>query len=344
MRHRLRTSHDGVFNMTTTTCGRFAFCKRARAAARGAPRVDRRVALAINGASQRLRLCAAREGLPPVLIVQAGPGLPLLNEVAKFQRRLDLERDFSVCYWDPRGCGTAAARTGREMSLAACVDDARVVARWLQRESGQRVAVLGISLGATIALQAAIAAEEYIKALVAVSIDADTAASDAAAAAFLQRRATTDPSVTRLIGKLGPPPYPAPAQFQLRARLLTELGAIEHGRRFRELLRELLVSLLRTYGPWGAVKAIRNMNIVQRRMLPALASLNLFDRWPCPGVPIHYVFGAVDPFSPASVIEGVGRRLRYGDTMTVAPAAGHMTHFDQPALVRSLLARAHDIL
>lgn len=96
--------------MTTTTCGRFPFCKKPRVAVGRVDRVDKRVVLTINGASQRLRLCAAREGLPPVLIVQAGPGFPLLNEVAKFQRRLDLERTFSVCYWDLRGCGTAAAR------------------------------------------------------------------------------------------------------------------------------------------------------------------------------------------------------------------------------------------
>ncbi len=64
--------------------------------------------LEINGSRQRVRLCAARGGLPPVLIVQAGPGFPLLHEAVKFQQRLQLEQSSTVAYWDQRGCGSAA--------------------------------------------------------------------------------------------------------------------------------------------------------------------------------------------------------------------------------------------
>jgi hypothetical protein len=47
--------------------------------------IDKTVTLDINGSTQRIRLCAERAGLPPFLIVQAGPGWPVLNEVAKFR-------------------------------------------------------------------------------------------------------------------------------------------------------------------------------------------------------------------------------------------------------------------
>ena len=72
--------------------------------------VDTTITLNINGSTQRIRLCAARAGLPPLVIVQAGPGLPVLNEVSKFQRRLRLEERFLVAYWEPRGCGNAPGR------------------------------------------------------------------------------------------------------------------------------------------------------------------------------------------------------------------------------------------
>src|SRR5262245_31132258 len=62
--------------------------------------IDRTFDLAVNGSRRRIRLCADREGQPPLLIVQGGPGLPVLNEVRKFQRLLDLERDFLVGYWE----------------------------------------------------------------------------------------------------------------------------------------------------------------------------------------------------------------------------------------------------
>ena len=56
--------------------------------------IDKTVALDVNGSTQRIRMCATRTGSPPLLIVQAGPGLPILNEVGKFQRRLRLEHHF----------------------------------------------------------------------------------------------------------------------------------------------------------------------------------------------------------------------------------------------------------
>lgn len=73
--------------------------------------IDETLSLDINGSQQRIRLCATQIGLPPLLIVQHGPGFPLLHEVAKFQRRLDLERDYLVAYWEQRGCGNASVRS-----------------------------------------------------------------------------------------------------------------------------------------------------------------------------------------------------------------------------------------
>ena len=87
--------------------------------------IDRVIALDINGSRQRIRICAKREGLPPLVVVQAGPGLPLLHEVAKFQRLLGLEREFRVCYWDQRGCGAASLREARSVSLRQQVEDLR---------------------------------------------------------------------------------------------------------------------------------------------------------------------------------------------------------------------------
>jgi pimeloyl-ACP methyl ester carboxylesterase len=79
--------------------------------------IDRTVALDINGSRQRIRLCAERDERSPLLIVQGGPGLPLLNEVPKFQRLLDLEREFLVGYWEQRGCGNAPSRETESVSL-----------------------------------------------------------------------------------------------------------------------------------------------------------------------------------------------------------------------------------
>src|SRR5262249_10177261 len=92
--------------------------------------IDETITLTINGSCQRIRLCAARPGLPPLLVVQGGPALPMLHEVRKFQRLLNLETDFLVGYWEQRGCGNASARDAHSASLAQQVEDLRGVLQW----------------------------------------------------------------------------------------------------------------------------------------------------------------------------------------------------------------------
>jgi len=319
--------------------------EKSREARRSAGGVDRTILLEVNGTRQRLRLCAGRAGLPPILIVQAGPGFPLLNEVEKFQRRLGLEEDFTVAYWDQRACGPASSSDVQGLTLTTQVDDLCVVLKWLQAETTQQVVVLGISLGATVALRAAARAWDSVKALVLVSIDVDTTASDVSTLTYLQDQASrsNDRKMATFVAKLGPPPYTTPSPFQLRARMLADLGVVERGKRFSTLLLELLPSLIRTYGLLGALRALRNMNSVQRRMLPELAELDLLSNWPRRTVPTHYIFGGNDPLVPASIRQKVSEVVTSGDSMTLLPDAGHMAHFDEPVIVRSMIKRAHGI-
>jgi pimeloyl-ACP methyl ester carboxylesterase len=305
--------------------------------------IDKTITLNINGSRQRIRLCAARPGLPPLLVVQGGPALPLLHEVARFQRLLDLENDFLVAYWEQRGCGNAPAHDARSVSLAQQVDDLRSVLRWLHGETRQRALILGISIGGTIALQAVEHEPDRVRAVVAVSPDAQTAVSDAAAHAFLQEEARGPDrhGIRRRVMALGQPPFVDPAPFQRRTRLLADLGTIEHGKTFGALLREMLVALIRTYGAVGGVRALRNMSIIQRKLLPEIASLDLFSRVPRVTVPVHYVFGEQDVLTPASVVKELPAAIAApGTTVVRLPNAGHMVHFDQPRIVRSILETA----
>ncbi len=307
------------------------------------PALNKTVKLDINGSTQQIRMCSELDGLPPILNVQAGPGFPLLHEVAKFQRRLNLEKDFLVSYWDQRGCGNASQEDAKNVSLQQSVDDLRAVLRWLKNETRQPIIVFGISLGATIALHAAEYERDNVKAVIAISPDAHTASSDAAAAAFLTAQSITsnDRRLSAKLIKLGEPPYTNSAAFQLRARILADLGAIERGKKFSALLKETILSLIGTYGFLGATRAIRNMTRIQNKLLPQLVSLNLFSDPPCLSVPVHYIFGGQDPLIPAEIVKQLPLAITTpAATVMLVSDAGHMVHFDQPEVVRSIVMKA----
>ncbi len=304
--------------------------------------IDKTVTLDINGSRQRIRLCAARTGLPPLLIVQGGPGLPMLHEVTKFQRLLNLEHDFLVGYWEQRGCGPASLSEAKRVSLPQQVDDLRAVLRWLHIETHQRVLMFGISWGATIVLQAVGHDADRVRSIVGISPDLQTAENDAAADAFLRdQQHLADRRIGRLVRKLGRPPYLDLTEFQRRTRVLANLRTIERDKNFTGLIRELLFGVIRTYGIVGGVKALRNMNAVQRQLLPEMAALDLFAHPPRVVVPVHYVFGERDALTRVSRTTNLPAALvaPYSTVIRV-PDAGHMAHFDQPDLVRSIAMNA----
>ena len=300
--------------------------------------VDEITSIDVNGSHQRVRLCAERPGLPPVVIVQHGPGFPLLHEVSKFQRRLQLERDFLVVYWEQRGCGNTSADEARQVSLARQVEDLQAVVRWVAGRTRQRVVLVGVSIGATLSLLAAARDGECVKAVIANSPDLRTRDADMAVEAFLQqqmRRAGTR-RLKRTLAKMGPPPYLDPRAFQRRAMLLTDFGTIERGKTFIRSLRETLVAMVRSYGVIGTIRALRNMNIIQRRMLADMAALDLLSDPPQIAAPVHFVFGEHDALTTAFVIDDLPGRIGGPGTTAVRVAdAGHMVHFDRPDIVRA---------
>jgi pimeloyl-ACP methyl ester carboxylesterase len=99
--------------------------------------------------------------------------------------------------------------------------------------------------------------------------------------------------------------------------------------------------MVRAYGAVGTAKALRNMNLVLRRLLPEIVSLDLFSNPPRVTVPVHYVFGARDAVTPPSVPDRLPAAIRAPSGTIVRLAdAGHMAHFDRPDVIRSIAESA----
>ena len=111
-------------------------------------------AVQLGDTTQWIRIRGADPSNPVLLLIQQGPGLPMINEVRRFERTLGLEEDFTVVYWDQRGCGRSlrAPNTGAEISLDRMVGDTVSLLEILKDRFGKRAYVAGFSLGATIGL------------------------------------------------------------------------------------------------------------------------------------------------------------------------------------------------
>src|SRR5206468_1264114 len=195
--------------------------------------VDRREPGQLGESIQWIRIRTANPRNPLLLLVQQGPGLPMINEAQRFERVLSLADDFTVIYWDQRGCGRSlrSTNTTGELSIQTMVSDTeRLLATLCDRFDAPAV-VAGFSMGATLAALAAAHRPDLVATLVTVGMDIDGAAAGKSAYEFALATAQAR-KVRRAIRQLqaiGPPPHIEPKEFATLERWATNFGGVGSG-------------------------------------------------------------------------------------------------------------------
>src|SRR5258708_1848927 len=123
--------------------------------------IDTLEPIQVSGSTQLIRIRGTDASNPVLLLMQQGPGLPIINEARRFARLLNLEKDFTVVYWDQRGTGLSSASLRKHanpvgISAARMVDDTVSLLELLHERFGRKTFVAGFSFGATFAVQAAV--------------------------------------------------------------------------------------------------------------------------------------------------------------------------------------------
>src|SRR5215471_5584000 len=84
--------------------------------------IDTLEGVQLGGMTQWIRIRGADASNPVLLLMQQGPGLPIINDARHFEQALGLEKDFTVVYWDQRGTGLSL-RKQADISTVRMVDD-----------------------------------------------------------------------------------------------------------------------------------------------------------------------------------------------------------------------------
>jgi pimeloyl-ACP methyl ester carboxylesterase len=306
----------------------------------------------IGGMTQWIRVRATDRSHPVLLLMQQGPGLPIINEVRIFERLLGLESHFTVVYWDQRGTGRSALplRKGGnrfEISAAAMVDDAVSLLELLHTRFGNKIFVAGFSFGATFATQAAVRRPDLVAAVVATAMDIDVAAAEHHMYDFVLSRARQDGNrrAIRQLEGIGPPPHLTAKQFRTRARWVADYGGVIAGKDNAGMLRMVMGSLIRSsdYSVAGVARAVRGITASQAALLPELAATDLVSTVSSMEVPVVLAQGRLDQVAPGEAAQ------RFYDSVT-APSkrlvwferSAHTPQFDEPDKFRRLLLEVKD--
>jgi pimeloyl-ACP methyl ester carboxylesterase len=309
--------------------------------------IDSLEGVRLGGITQWIRVRGADVANPVLLLMQQGPGLPMINDAARWERLLRLENAFTVVYWDQRGTGLASRPLSRnpdgfEISVTRMVDDTVTLLELLRDRFGGKTLVAGFSFGATFAAYAAVRRPELMAALVATGMDIDLPMAEDNAYAFAldAARKRGHRRAIRQLEAIGPPPHTTVRQFTTRARWVANFGGVAANATFSSLLRGLLVSLVRSpdYSAAAVVRTLRGIGASQAALLPQLASTDLVRTVPRLDVPIVMAQGRLDQVAPGEAAQ------RFHDSLT-APSkelvwfesSAHSPHLEEPAKFRDLL-------
>jgi len=310
-------------------------------------KIDTLEGVQLGGITQWIRVRGADASNPVLLLMQQGPGLPIINDARRLEHLLRLEEAFTVIYWDQRGTGLSSPSLRKnshqfEISVTRMVDDTVTLLELLRDRFGGKTFVTGFSFGATFAAYAAVQRPELVAALVAAGMDIDVPAAENNAYAFAvdAARQRGNRRAIRQLEAIGPPPHTTRKQFTTRARWAINFGGVTTNANFSSLLRELVLSLVRSpdYSPADVIRTLRGMSASQAALLPELATTDLVRTMPRLDVPLVMAQGRLDQVAPGAAAQ------RFHDSLT-APSkqlvwfesSAHTPHLAEPAKFRDLL-------
>jgi pimeloyl-ACP methyl ester carboxylesterase len=311
--------------------------------------IDSLDAIPAGDATQWIRIRGASASNPVLLLIQQGPGLPMINEARRFGRLLGLEQAFTVVYWDQRGCGRSLRGQHRQegITLEAMVADTVSLLEYLRDRFGGKTCVAGFSFGATLAAFAAAQRPDLVGTLVATGMDIDGAAAASGAYQFALRTARQrgNRRATRQLEAIGPPPHLTSKQFGTRVRWASNFGGVTRNQTYATLARGLVSSLVRSpdYSAGDIPRAVRGITATQAALLPDLAAMDLTRSLPRLDVPVVMVQGRLDQVAPgesaqqyASSLQAPGKQLIWFET------SAHTPHLDEPARFRDVMLGIRD--
>jgi pimeloyl-ACP methyl ester carboxylesterase len=311
--------------------------------------VDSLESIRAGDTTQWIRIRGADASNPVLLLIQQGPGLPMINEARRFEHLLRLEQDFTVVYWDQRGCGRSLrgreGRTGITMDLM--VADTVSLLEYLRNRFGGQTSIAGFSFGAALAALAAAQRPDLVATLVATGMDIDGAAAASGAYDFALRTARQrgNRRATRQLEAIGPPPHLTSKQFGTRIRWASNFGGVTTGETYASLARGLVSSLVRCadYSAGDVIRTLRGVTATQAALLPDLATMDLTRTLPRIDVPLVMVQGRHDQVAPgesarqyASSLQAPRKQLIWFEN------SAHTPHLDEPARFRDVLLGIRD--
>jgi len=308
--------------------------------------ISRLERIRLGGTEQWIRIQGKEASNPVLLLIQQGPGLPMVNEAADNHKRWHLEEDFVVVYWDQRACGKSFHSTiaPESMTLDQLIADTHeLILALTQRFQVAQLYLTGFSFGGTLAALVAARYPELIRAVVCINLDVKWDVAEQVAYDFALEQATRrgHQRALRELQRIGPPPHLASRSFGTRVKWVSTFGGVNRHANYRQIQFRIVGQLIRSrdYTLLDIVRTLRGMNFVLDQLLSKLPTFNLFEQLPRLEVPAFLLQGRHDVVAPASLAEQYYQMLQApkGKQFIWFEESAHELQYEEPGKFRDVV-------
>ncbi|MDZ4265591.1 MAG: alpha/beta hydrolase [Mycobacterium sp.] len=286
----------------------------------------------LGGSDQWVMIRGENLANPPLVHLHGGPGFSETRLLRHFNA--DLEKNFTVVYWDQRGAGKSFGRAVPRSSMTVeqfVADLDELVDLVCARLAKSAVLIFGHSWGSVLGVLYAKRFPHKVHAYVGSGQIGDWPAAESASYEYALARATRlgNRKALKALRAIGPPPYPAASVFKERTWL----------QRFDGRLRPAALWKYGRIALGGTESSIfdlpnqwRGFRFSMDAMWTEVSKLNLVTAAPVLQMPVFFFLGRHDRWVPPAT------SVAYFDALT-APSkelvwfeeSGHEPFVDEPA-------------
>ncbi|WP_234834927.1 alpha/beta fold hydrolase [Mycolicibacterium stellerae] len=302
----------------------------------------------LGGVDQWVMIRGENLANPPLIHLHGGPGFSETRLLRHFNS--DLEKRFTVVYWDQRGAGKSFDRSLSESSMTVdqfIADLDELVDMVCARVGQEQVVLHGHSWGSALGVLYAARYPQRVAAYVGTGQIGDWPAAESASYAYALAEAQRRNNRTALkaLRTIGPPPYPASSVFKERTwvqRVDGQLGPRALWRFGRIALGGTESTLL------DLPRQVRGFRFSMTAMWDEVSSLNLLQDAPELRVPVFFFLGRHDHWVPPETsmayfdaLSATSKKVLWFDESGHEPFVDEPDEFNQAVaeMVRPLVAR-----
>ena len=302
--------------------------------------------ISLGGAEQWILIRGWDRTNPVLLFLHGGPGAPLFPKVQKIGFETGLEEKFVMVYWEQKGTGKSYSLSisDESMTIEKFISDTHELSLYLIKKfREQKIVLVGRSFGSLIGLLTSKRHPDLFHAFVGIGQLVHPLKNDSLSYQHTLQLARQYASHSEIeeIKSIGYPPYSSD-EVTIQRKWLTKFEAQFMNERFNYHENSARINLLSTpeYSLWDILIMGIDPYFSSRHLWnEEYYRYNLFGLAPEIKIPVYFLHGRYDYFTPGELVEDYFHHLiaPKGKSLIWFEKSGHEPEFQEPQKFRDVL-------